>query len=187
MSQEKVLPKGEASVTSSPDPESAEVCRFESQVPRAETPMTEVDSDSYMSSSKLDFVETANDLTPSTVPLTKLPLFQPRLSITREEAFEISYQRAQVLNRHYSEYRLCAIFSNKSDADSLKGLTIEDIINLTPRFFDMHRDDIIIRDIGSHALLSIQHNLAAGTLAPYAKESPQVEQLLERVLKFEVS
>ncbi|KAL9471057.1 hypothetical protein ACSS6W_008998 [Trichoderma asperelloides] len=168
MSQEKAFPEREMSVTSSPDPESAEVCRFESQVPRADTPMTEVDSDSYMSSSKLDFVDTAKDLTPSTVPLTKLPLFQPRLSITREEAFEISYQRAQVLNRHYR-------------------LTAEDIINLTPRFFDMHRDDIIIRDIGSHALLSIQHNLAAGTLAPYAKESPQVEQLLEKVLKFEVS
>lgn len=68
-----------------------------------------------------------------------------------------------------------------------KGLQVEDIVDLSPRFFDMHRDDIIIRDIGSHALLSIQHNLAAGTLAPYAKESPQVQELLERVLNFEVS
>lgn len=51
----------------------------------------------------------------------------------------------------------------------------------------MHRDDIIIRDIGSHALLSIQHNLAAGTLAPYAKDSPQLRDLLDKVLKFEVS
>lgn len=120
MSQEKAFPEREMSVTSSPDPESAEVCRFESQVPRADTPMTEVDSDSYMSSSKLDFVDTAKDLTPSTVPLTKLPLFQPRLSITREEAFEISYQRAQVLNRHYRGYKLRAMCSNKADADSLK-------------------------------------------------------------------
>ena len=67
------------------------------------------------------------------------------------------------------------------------GLTIDDIVNLTPKFFAMHRDDIIIRDIGSHALLSIQHNLVAGTLAPFAKESTQVQQLLEDVLAFKIS
>lgn len=51
----------------------------------------------------------------------------------------------------------------------------------------MHRDDMIIRDIGSHALLSIQHNLVAGTLAPYAKDSVYIQALLDKVLKFEVS
>ena len=67
------------------------------------------------------------------------------------------------------------------------GLTIDDIVNLTPKFFAVHRDDIIIRDIGSHALLSIQHNLVAGTLAPFAKDSPQIQGLLDQVLAFEVS
>jgi acyl-CoA oxidase len=108
------------------------------------------------------------EATPSTVPLTSLPIFQPRETKTREEAFEISYKRAQILNEHY-------------------GLTIDDIVNLTPKFFAMHRDDIIIRDIGSHALLSIQHNLVAGTLAPFAKESAQVQELLDQVLAFKVS
>ncbi|KAG5772885.1 hypothetical protein H9Q72_001064 [Fusarium xylarioides] len=51
----------------------------------------------------------------------------------------------------------------------------------------MHRDDIIIRDIGAHALLSIQHNLVAGTLAPFAKESRKIQGLLDDVLKFKVS
>lgn len=69
----------------------------------------------------------------------------------------------------------------------MTGLTIDDIVNLTPKFFAVHRDDIIIRDIGSHALLSIQHNLVAGTLAPFAKDSPQIQGLLDQVLAFEVS
>jgi len=67
------------------------------------------------------------------------------------------------------------------------GITIDDIVNLTPKFFDMHRDDIIIRDIGSHALLSIQHNLVAGTLASFAKGSAQIQELLDQVLSFKVS
>ncbi|KAL6897687.1 hypothetical protein GGI43DRAFT_424034 [Trichoderma evansii] len=168
MSQTELFPKTGAPVTSSPDLESTEVWRSEPQTPMVGTSKTEVSSDSFIGSPRLELVASAKEPTPSTIPLTKLPLFQPRLSITREEAFEISYQRAQVLNKHY-------------------GLTIEDIVNLTPRFFDIHRDDIIPRDTGSHALLSIQHNLVAGTLAPYAKDSRRVQELLEKILDFEVS
>ncbi|TIA07785.1 hypothetical protein D6C80_09591 [Aureobasidium pullulans] len=106
--------------------------------------------------------------TSSTIYLTKLPLFQPRLDATREEAFELSYQRAKALNDHY-------------------GLTADDIISLSTKFFDMHCDDIILRDVGSHALLSIQHNLAAGTIAPYVRRSPGLQDLLDKILRFEVS
>lgn len=144
---------------------------FDTPAPRSGTPMTELDSSSqssYSTSPKREALEDTKGGAPSTVPLTKLPLFQPRLSITRGEAFNLSYQRAQALNKHY-------------------GLTVDDIMDLSPKFFDMHRDDIIIRDIGSHALLGIQHNLAAGTIAPYAKDSPRLQELLDKVLNFEVS
>lgn len=103
-SQAEAMPNTGTSVASSPDLESTEVWRFEPQTPRAETPMTEEDSDSCIESPKLQFVKTTAERAPSTVFLTKLPLFQPRLSITREEAFELSYQRARVLNKHYGEY-----------------------------------------------------------------------------------
>ena len=43
------------------------------------------------------------EATPSTVPLTNLPIFQSRETKTREEAFEISYKRAQILNEHYGK------------------------------------------------------------------------------------
>lgn len=164
--------------TTTPEPttpiaHNVESWTFGTPVPRSETPMTELDSSSQASHlnspkqerSDYDLVEERGS---STVSLAKLPLFQPRLSITRAEAFELSYRRAKALNKHY-------------------GLTVDDIMDLSPRFFDMHKDDIIIRDIGSHALLSIQHNLAAGTIAPYAKDVPGIQELLEKILNFEVS
>lgn len=187
MPQAELFSQTEALVTSSPDLESTEVWRSEHQTPMVGTPMTEVSLDSYMGSPTLELVESAKEATPSTITLTKLPLFQPRLSITREEAFEISYQRAQVLSKHYGENGYRAKLSNKGHTDFCKGLTINDIVDLTPRFFDIHRDDIIPRDTGLHALLSIQYNLVAGTLAPYAKDSRQVQELLEKIIHFEVS
>ncbi|KAF5578571.1 acyl dehydrogenase NM domain protein [Fusarium subglutinans] len=108
------------------------------------------------------------EVTSSTAPLTSFPIFEPRQTTSRKEAFELSYIRAKALNVHY-------------------GLTTDDIVNLSPKFFDMHRDDIIIRDIGAHALLSIQHNLVAGTLAPFAKASTKIQGLLDDVLAFKVS
>jgi hypothetical protein len=65
-------------------------------------------------------VETAEEPTPSTVPLTKLSLFQPRLTITREEAFELSYQRARVLNRHYGENEWHGKLSEQGHTDALQ-------------------------------------------------------------------
>lgn len=51
----------------------------------------------------------------------------------------------------------------------------------------MHTDGIILSDIGAHALLSIQYNLAAGTIAPFARERADLQPLLEKILKFQVS
>ena len=45
----------------------------------------------------------SSDVAPSTVPLTSLPIFQPRETKSREEAFEVSYKRAQILNEHYGK------------------------------------------------------------------------------------
>lgn len=51
----------------------------------------------------------------------------------------------------------------------------------------MHTDGIILADIGAHALLSIQYNLAAGTIAPFANERADLKQLLQKILNFQVS
>ena len=48
-------------------------------------------------------------------------------------------------------------------------------------------DGIILSDIGSHVLLSVQHNLVAGTIAPFAHGSGAIQSLLQKILSFQVS
>lgn len=36
-------------------------------------------------------------------------------------------------------------------------------------------------------LVTIQYNLAAGTIGPYAATRPDLKQLVDRIMKFEVS
>lgn len=66
-------------------------------------------------------------------------------------------------------------------------LTVDDVLDLTPKFWNMHMDGIILSDIGSHVLLSVQHNLVAGTIAPFAHESKAIQSLLQKILSFQVS
>ncbi|OQE96238.1 hypothetical protein PENNAL_c0001G08606 [Penicillium nalgiovense] len=48
-------------------------------------------------------------------------------------------------------------------------------------------DAIIIRDIVAHILFSIQYNLVAGTIAPYALKRPDLRPVMEKILNFDVS
>ena len=67
------------------------------------------------------------------------------------------------------------------------GLTIDDILYLTPKFWQSHMDAIIIRDIVAHILFSIQYNLVAGTIAPYAMKRPDLQPVMKKILNFDVS
>ena len=51
----------------------------------------------------------------------------------------------------------------------------------------MHKNGIMLNDIGAHAMLSIQYNLAAGTIAPYAHQHADIASALQKVMDFEVS
>ena len=48
-------------------------------------------------------------------------------------------------------------------------------------------DKICMLDGAATTLLSIQYNLAAGTLAPFALKRPELRPLLEKILRFDVS
>lgn len=48
-------------------------------------------------------------------------------------------------------------------------------------------DAIIIRDIVAHVLFSIQYNLVAGTIAPYAMKRPDLQPVMKKILNFDVS
>ena len=68
----------------------------------------------------------------------------------------------------------------------LIGLTGEDVLRLSTKFWDLQMDYIHAVDRGAAAILSIQYNLAAGTVAPFAEKRPELRPLLDQVMRFEV-
>ncbi|KAJ7235006.1 acyl-CoA dehydrogenase NM domain-like protein [Mycena haematopus] len=66
-------------------------------------------------------------------------------------------------------------------------LTAHDVTSLTPKFWAMHTTNIAAVDIAAMVLLSIQYNLAAGTIAPWAEKRPDLRPILQKILDFEVS
>ncbi|KZP05915.1 acyl-CoA dehydrogenase NM domain-like protein [Athelia psychrophila] len=81
----------------------------------------------------------------------------------------LSYQRAQAVARTYA-------------------LTAEDVLHMSAKFWQLHRDHIGMPMDGAVAvLLTIQYNLCAGTLAMFSARPPAVEAILQEVLNFDVS
>ncbi|KAJ6000061.1 hypothetical protein N7481_000470 [Penicillium waksmanii] len=105
----------------------------------------------------------------STLPLLTTPLFQPQYSLTREESLKYSYERAGAISKNYTE------------------LTVDHIHALTPKFWDMTRDEIVTRNAGAYILLATQYNLAAGTIAQFSHERKDLQGLLKKIMGFEVS
>ena len=71
--------------------------------------------------------------------------------------------------------------------DFIPALTMEDVLFLSPKFWDLHTDPIASIDGAAASLLTLQYNLCAGTLVTYLPEQPGLAPLLQRVLDFEVS
>ena len=65
--------------------------------------------------------------------------------------------------------------------------TTKDIAALSPKFWTYHRDLINPVDMAAFTLITIQYNLAAGTLAPFIEKRPDLEELMDKILGFEVS
>ncbi|KAF4770683.1 hypothetical protein HAV15_013028 [Penicillium sp. str.  len=101
--------------------------------------------------------------------LLHLPLFKaPPEGATDHERIYITYQRAAAVTKAY-------------------GMTTADILRCTPRFWEFHLDPIGAADVATFTLMTIQINLAAGTLAPFAENQLQYRKLLDQMLKFEIS
>lgn len=47
-------------------------------------------------------------------------------------------------------------------------------------------DAIMMRDMAAHILFSIQYNLVAGTIAPYALKRPDLRPVMKKILNFDV-
>jgi acyl-CoA oxidase len=66
-------------------------------------------------------------------------------------------------------------------------MTISDILNLSPKFWQFHKEGIIANDGAAYTLMAIQYNLVAGTIGPFALKRPELRPLLKRILDFDVS
>ncbi|KAJ5383076.1 Acyl-CoA dehydrogenase/oxidase [Penicillium concentricum] len=108
-------------------------------------------------------------MTSSSLELLRLPVFKdiPR-DATDHERIYLSYQRAAAATKAY-------------------GMTAVDILQCTQKFWDIHLDIIGVVDCAAFTLMTIQINLAAGTLAPFAEKQPQYRELLNQMLNFEIS
>ncbi|KAJ5244032.1 hypothetical protein N7489_004128 [Penicillium chrysogenum] len=101
--------------------------------------------------------------------LVHLPLFKPIPEHTPDhERTYISYQRAAAVVKIY-------------------GLTAVDVLQFTQKFWNLHLDLVGALDCAAFTLMTIQINLAGGTLAPFAGKHPQYRKLLDQILNFDIS
>lgn len=66
-------------------------------------------------------------------------------------------------------------------------MTAEDVLYLRPKFWEYHADNIHSLDAASFTLLTIQYNLMGGTLAAFAQKRPELQPIMDKVMKFDVS
>ncbi|KAK6821574.1 hypothetical protein RU639_007824 [Aspergillus parasiticus] len=82
-----------------------------------------------------------------TLKLLKADLFKSSPEdLTFDERIDLSYQRAYAVAKAYS-------------------LEISDILDLTPKFWQIHQDMTLSLDNAAHTLISIQYNIAGATFA----------------------
>ncbi|KAF7360502.1 hypothetical protein MVEN_00781000 [Mycena venus] len=100
--------------------------------------------------------------------LVHTPLFGPLRDVPLKERILASYARAREIVKIYD-------------------LTADDIVKTSPKFWKMHTDPVWTLDGAAGSLVTIQLNLCAGTLGMYVGSRPDLQQIMDKVLKFEVS
>lgn len=66
-------------------------------------------------------------------------------------------------------------------------LTLDDVVNTTPRFWKLHIDLLTAMDGGAINLVSVQYNLFVGTVAPFAATQPELAWVIHQAMKFDIS
>ncbi|KAI1785917.1 acyl-CoA dehydrogenase NM domain-like protein [Ganoderma leucocontextum] len=87
---------------------------------------------------------------------------------------------------HYMDHNDRAHLSyEKAKAIGLSyDMTIDDLLSLTPKFWQLHNDPAVLLDGGAITLLTIQYNLCAGTIARYTGRRPELIPLVEDLLQY---
>lgn len=61
---------------------------------------------------------------------------------------------------------------------------MDDLLSLSNKFWDYHRDPIVTVDGGAFTIMTIQYNLCAGTIARYAVQQSDLIPLVDDLLRF---
>ena len=64
------------------------------------------------------------------------------------------------------------------------GLTIDDVLTLSPKFWELHQDPLMAFDGGAMTLVTIQVNLTSGTIARQAVHRPELVPLVDDLLNY---
>ncbi|KAI1503307.1 hypothetical protein F5X99DRAFT_375626 [Biscogniauxia marginata] len=65
-------------------------------------------------------------------------------------------------------------------------MTVDDVVEMKPRFWDFHRNMVIARDMATMIILSIHWNLCIGTIGKFARHRPDLSSLLAKLQSFDV-
>ncbi|KZT68534.1 acyl-CoA dehydrogenase NM domain-like protein [Daedalea quercina L-15889] len=101
--------------------------------------------------------------------LAQTPLFQLHPEgLSLSDRIQVTYERAKAIGRSYV-------------------LTAQDLLTLSPKFWQLHTDPIWSMDGAAGTLNTLQYNCCGGTLAMFAKDRPDIAEILQQVLDFSVS
>ncbi|KAI2624063.1 acyl-CoA dehydrogenase/oxidase [Xylaria nigripes] len=67
------------------------------------------------------------------------------------------------------------------------GMTVEDVVNLRPKFWDFYRHSLFARDTAMGTTLAIHWNLCIGTIGAYVSHRPDLRPLLEKLINFDLN
>ncbi|KAF8590341.1 acyl-CoA dehydrogenase NM domain-like protein [Ramaria rubella] len=104
--------------------------------------------------------------------------------MTKTEALAVSHLFHPL---HKFDLEVSTSYARAKAIATVYGLTWRDCVELTPKFWALHMDNIVALDIAAGLLLTIQYNLALGTLGRFAEDRTDLHPLLDKIARFEVS
>lgn len=121
--------------------------------------------------------------------LCQSSLFQKRSEVLSHDArVNLSYDRARAIGLAFGTCAPASLLTeNIQNRVLIAGISLHDILHLTPKFWDIHIDPIMSLDGGASFLITVQYNLVAGILARFAVTTrPELVSLVEDLLQWNV-
>jgi acyl-CoA oxidase len=133
----------------------------------------------------MERLQTALNPSPTTA-LLSTRLFQSTFDeLSRQELTNRAYARARAIGKAYGGV-LCIQYKQEYLLTQEVGMQPEDVLSMTPKFWQLHLDLIFVMDMAASTLITIQYNLVAGTVALFAAERPDLQMILKELLDFNV-